>query len=336
VEAVHPAPLLEIEGLTVVFRREQERFSAVEGLDLAVGRGETVGLVGESGCGKTVTALAVMGLLPRPAAGIAAGRIRFDGIELADPRAGYPPGIRGRRAAMVFQEPLTSLNPVLAVGEQIAEVLRFHLGLPAGQARERARALLAEVRLSRPAERLGDYPHRLSGGERQRVMIAIALACSPDLLIADEPTTALDVTVQAQILGLLGELKRRRRLAVLYITHDLGLVSRIAERVAVMYAGQLVEAGPAAAVLKQPLHPYTRALLAALPGPHKRGRRLAAIPGAVPHPGARPGGCAFHPRCPLALASCRRERPPLACAPGGRAVRCPVTAGIPAPRGPRS
>ncbi len=335
-EAMRSAPLLEVEGLTVVFRRDRERFCAVEGLDLDVARGETVGLVGESGCGKTVSALAVMGLLPQPSAGIASGRIRFDGIELADPRKGYPPGIRGRRVAMVFQEPLTSLNPVLSIGEQIAEVLRFHLGLSAVQARERARELLAEVRLARPAQRLGDYPHRLSGGERQRVMIAIALSCNPDLLIADEPTTALDVTVQARILGLLGELKHRRRLAVLYITHDLGLVSRIAERVAVMYAGQIVETGPAAAVLKQPLHPYTRALLAALPGPHKRGRRLAAIPGAVPAPGFRPEGCPFHPRCPLALASCRRARPPLACAPGGRTVRCPVTAGLPAAGGFRS
>lgn len=332
-EAVRSAPLLEVEGLTVVFRTDRERFCAVEGLDLDVARGETVGLVGESGCGKTVSALAVMGLLPQPSAGIASGRIRFDGIELADPRKGYPPGIRGRRVAMVFQEPLTSLNPVLSIGEQIAEVLRFHLGLSAVQAHERARELLAEVRLARPAERLGDYPHRLSGGERQRVMIAIALSCNPDLLIADEPTTALDVTVQARILGLLGELKHRRRLAVLYITHDLGLVSRIAERVAVMYAGQIVETGPAAALLKRPLHPYTRALLAALPGPHKRGRRLAAIPGSVPEPGFRPEGCAFHPRCPLALASCRRARPPLACAPGGRTVRCPVTAGLPAAGG---
>lgn len=323
--AASPGVLLAVEGLTVRFRREEESFHAVEGLDLTVRRGETVCLVGESGCGKTVTALAVMGLLPRPGAEIVSGSIRFDGIELAG-KGPYPAGVRGRRLAMIFQEPLTSLNPVFSIGAQIAEGLSFHRGLSARQARERSLALIAEVGLPRPAERLSDYPHRLSGGERQRVMIAIALACDPELLIADEPTTALDVTVQAQILRLLAELKDRRALAMLYITHDLGVVSRIAARVAVMYAGEVVETGPAGEILRRPLHPYTSALLEALPGRGKRGRRLTAVPGAVPHPAARPRGCAFHPRCPLAQPACRRERPALIPVPGARAVRCPVTA----------
>ncbi len=326
-ESANPGVLLSVEGLTVRFRRQEESFHAVEGLDLSVRRGETVCLVGESGCGKTVTALSVMGLLPRPVAEIATGRIRFDGIDLAAGAPDYPPGIRGRRLAMVFQEPLTSLNPVLSIGDQISEGLLFHRRLSARRARERARELLAEVGLSRPEQRLSDYPHRLSGGERQRVMIATALACDPELLIADEPTTALDVTVQAQILRLLRALQENRDLSMLYITHDLGVVARIAERVAVMYAGEGVETGPAGEILRHPLHPYTAALLDALPGRGKRGRRLAAIPGAVPHPAARPPGCAFHPRCPRVEPACRRQRPRLIPVTSARAVRCPVTAG---------
>jgi oligopeptide/dipeptide ABC transporter ATP-binding protein len=229
---------------------------------------------------------------------------------------------------MVFQEPLTSLNPVLTIGEQIAEPLRVHTSMPACDVARLSTQLLQDVGIDRPQERLRDYPHQLSGGQRQRVMIAMALACGPELIIADEPTTALDVTVQAQILRLLAALQRSRALSVLYITHDLGVVSQIADRVYVMYAGIIVEHGTVAHIFKDPRHPYTRALLASLPSRKKRGRRLYSIPGSVPHPAHKPPGCPFHPRCSMAVAACREQPPGLCEFAHGHSARCPVAAGV--------
>jgi peptide/nickel transport system ATP-binding protein len=271
-------------------------------VDFVLGRGETLGLVGESGSGKSMTALAVMGLLPERA--VASGAVRLDGIDLlrADERALC--GVRGRRIGMVFQEPMTALNPLRSIGGQIAESLRLHLKLSRGEAAGRARALLDRVGLPGPRFSPDLYPHQLSGGQRQRVMIAIALSCDPELLIADEPTTALDVTIQAQILALLAEIVAERRMALLLITHDLGVVGETVRRVMVMYAGRVVERGATDAVFAGRRHPYTRGLFAASPH-ERRGRgRLAAIPGQVPEPLAMPPGCAFAPRCPLAQLDC--------------------------------
>jgi oligopeptide/dipeptide ABC transporter ATP-binding protein len=297
-------------------------------MDFEVRRRENVCLVGESGCGKTVSALAIMGLIPCPPAEVSAGRIAFGGINLLALDETELERIRGRRIGMVFQEPLTSLNPVLTIGEQIAEPLQVHTSMPAAEVARFSAQLLQDVGIDRPQERLRDYPHQLSGGQRQRVMIAMALACAPELIIADEPTTALDVTVQAQILRLLTALQRSRALSVLYITHDLGVVSQIADRVYVMYAGIIVEHGAVAHIFKDPRHPYTRALLAALPSRTKRGRRLYSIPGSVPHPAHKPPGCPFHPRCSMAVAVCREQYPDLCEFANGHTARCPVAAGV--------
>jgi oligopeptide/dipeptide ABC transporter ATP-binding protein len=288
-------PLLELAGLTVAFGG----IPVVEGFDLAIEPGACLGLVGESGSGKSMTALAIMGLLPEGAA--LSGAMRFEGAALDAPAQAR---LRGTRMAMVFQEPMTSLNPVLTIGEQISEVLRFHQRMPRAAALARAAELLRLVEISDAASRLGHYPHQLSGGQRQRVMIAIALACSPALLIADEPTTALDATVQAGFLDLLRSLRRELGMAVLLITHDLGVVSDFADEVVVMYAGRAVERGPAEAVFAAPAHPYTRALLAAIPRMHGPIGRLPAIPGSVPPPHAMPPGCRFAPRCGQAHAAC--------------------------------
>jgi peptide/nickel transport system ATP-binding protein/oligopeptide transport system ATP-binding protein len=322
-----PEIVLAVEGLKIFFHSDDETARAVDGVDFEVRRRETVCLVGESGCGKTVSALALMGLVPCPPGEIAGGRVRLGGRDLIGLGEGELEKIRGRRIGMVFQEPLTSLNPVLTVGEQIGEPLRVHAAAAEREIRDRSIQLLADVGIESPAERLADYPHQLSGGQRQRAMIAMALACTPDLLIADEPTTALDVTVQAQILRLLNRLQRSRDMSILYITHDLGVVSQIADRVYVMYAGVIVERGSAGQIFGAPQHPYTRALLAALPSRKKRGRRLYSIPGSVPHPAYKPSGCPFHPRCPQALAVCRREYPGICDLGGGHAARCPVGAG---------
>ena len=320
-------PVLAVEGLRVHFTGEDGPARAVDGVDVTVGPRETVCLVGESGCGKTVSALAVLGLLPGPPAVVASGRIRFGGRNLLELDDRALVAVRGRRIAMVFQEPLTSLNPVFTIGEQIAEPLRVHLGLPEAEVRRRSVELLQDVGLDRPEDRLADYPHRLSGGQRQRVMIAMALACEPGLVIADEPTTALDVTVQAQILALLRRLQQSRGMSMLYITHDLRVVSQIADRVYVMYAGLIAECGSLAQIFKAPRHPYTRALLDALPGRGKRGRRLYSIPGTVPDPARRPEGCPFHPRCPQAEPPCRTRLPGLCTLEAGHVARCPVAAG---------
>jgi oligopeptide/dipeptide ABC transporter ATP-binding protein len=323
----HQETVLSVEGLKVYFRSEDEVARAVDGTDFEARRGETVCLVGESGCGKTVSALAVMGLIPCPPGEIAGGRVRLGAQDLLNLPEEDLRRIRGRRMGMVFQEPLTSLNPVFTVGEQIAEPLRVHLDLPEGEIRERSRQLLNDVGIDSPGQRLSDYPHQLSGGQRQRVMIAMALACGPELMIADEPTTALDVTVQAQILRLINRLQQSHDMSVLYITHDLGVVSQIADRVYVMYAGLMVETGAAHQIFKSPRHPYTQALIASLPSRKKRGHRLYSIPGAVPHPAYKPPGCPFHPRCPRTIGACREQFPHMYAFADHHLARCPVAAG---------
>ncbi|WP_188911556.1 ABC transporter ATP-binding protein [Salinarimonas ramus] len=311
--------LLEIENLRVEIPALTGAAPILEGVDIGLDRGEKLGIVGESGCGKSMTALAIMGLLPGAAR--ATGAIRLDGRDLLATSEREMQGIRGRRIAMVFQEPMTALNPVKTIGAQIAESLILHLRLPKAQAAERARALLDRVGLPGPRFSLDLYPHQLSGGQRQRVVIAIALACGPDVLIADEPTTALDVTIQAQILDLLEDLVAEMGMALVLITHDLGVVEETCERMMVMYAGRVVESGRTADVFAHMAHPYTRGLFAASPRsalltsarePSGRKRRLAAIPGQVPDPRARPPGCAFAPRCPRAQDDCRAAPPPLA------------------------
>jgi peptide/nickel transport system ATP-binding protein len=287
-----------------------------------VNQGETVGVVGESGCGKSVTALSVLRLV-QPPGRIASGRILLDGKDLLAMSEPEMRRVRGDRVAMIFQEPMTSLNPVFTVGEQIAESLRHHRGTPRAEAKARAIELLQQVGIPAPEDRVNRYPHEMSGGMRQRVMIAMALACDPELLIADEPTTALDVTIQAQILDLLAHLRRERGMAVLLITHDLGVVAETCERVVVMYAGKVVETGPAAEILVRPRHPYTAGLLRSLPGAPRPGeRRLATIPGMVPPLTRLPPGCRFRDRCDRATERCAIEEPALTTQGPGRAAAC--------------
>jgi peptide/nickel transport system ATP-binding protein len=314
--------LLSIRDLRVSFPGRTGAVRAVDGLDLDLASGRVLCLVGESGSGKSLTALALMRLIASPPAAVSAARLVFDGSDLSTLDAQAMTRIRGNRMAMIFQEPMTSLNPVFTVGEQIAEVVIEHRGLGRAEARAAALEMLRRVRIPGAEARLDAYPHQLSGGMRQRVMIAMALACKPQLLIADEPTTALDVTIQAQILALIDELRRALGTAVLLITHNLGVVAEIGDEVAVMYAGRVVERASATQLFDDPLHPYTLALLAAMPRIADVGRRLAAIPGSVPLPGQAPGGCRFHPRCPFASARCREETPPLSLRADGHAVAC--------------
>ncbi len=316
--------LLAVQNLKVHFHGDGPVARAVDGVDFRIHRQETVCIVGDSGCGKTVTALAVMGLLDQPPARIADGQIKFDGQPLLKMSSTEMRTLRGRRIGMVFQEPMTSLNPVFTIGDQIGEAMTAHDDLSREQIMERTIRLLDDVGISHAPQRVVDYPHQLSGGQRQRVMIAMALACNPDLLIADEPTTALDVTVQAQILALLRELKQRRQMAIQYITHDLGVVAAIADRVYVMYAGIVVEEGTADHIFRQARHPYTMALLDALPTKEKRGRRLYAIQGSVPHPAYKPTGCPFHPRCDHRQDSCAQEFPQMCDYGQGHLARCPI------------
>jgi len=312
--------LLAIENLRTRFSVPGGEARAVDGLDLEVGAGETVALVGESGCGKSVAALSILGLVPPPGK-VVGGRVLWDGRDLRTLSAADYRKIRGNEISMIFQEPMTSLNPVFTVGEQIAETLRLHRGLGRKAAAARAVEALEEVSIADAGRRAAEYPHQLSGGMRQRVMIAMALCCGPRLLIADEPTTALDVTIQAQILALIRGVQERRGLAVLLITHDMGIVAQTAGRVAVMYAGRVVEEGPVRRIFADPLHPYTRGLLASLPGEHAS-RRLRAIEGTVPDLLDLPPGCAFEPRCPERLPRCGTV-PPAAVEPeSGRRVRC--------------
>ncbi len=314
--------LLSIEGLRTIFRQHTGDVVAVDGVDLSLDRGETLGVVGESGCGKSVLSLSIMRLVPPPGR-IAAGRIRFEGTDLLGLPAPAMRAMRGNRIAMIFQEPMTSLNPVFTVGRQITEAMRAHdPSLGARTLRSRAIAALGRVRIPAPERRFEEYPHQLSGGMRQRVMIAMALACQPDLLIADEPTTALDVTVQAEILALLGELQREAGMAIILITHDLGVVAEVADRVAVMYAGRIVEEAPTAALFDDPQHPYTLGLLGSIPRLDQARARLLAIEGAVPPPFALPAGCRFHPRCVFATSACAAREPPLAALSPGHLVAC--------------
>ncbi|MBL8697960.1 MAG: ABC transporter ATP-binding protein [Alphaproteobacteria bacterium] len=296
------APLVEIRGLTVDFDVGPRVLRALHGVDLAIGPGEAVGLVGESGSGKSVTWLAALGLLGARAR--LGGSVRLQGEELLGAPVRRLEAVRGRRIAMIFQDPSSSLDPVHRVGRQIGESLSLHRGLAGAAARAEARRLLDRVGIAAAERRLDEYPHQLSGGMNQRVMIAIALAGEPDLLVADEPTTALDATIQAQILDLLRELRRDARMAMVLISHDLGVVAENADRIAVMYAGRIVELAPTATLFATPAHPYTSGLLAALPDLEGPRRRLTAIPGTVPEPGRLPPGCAFAPRCPRAEPAC--------------------------------
>jgi oligopeptide/dipeptide ABC transporter ATP-binding protein len=316
--------LLSVKDLKVYFRSDDELARAVDGVSLDVGREETVCLVGESGCGKTVTALSILGLIPRPPGEIAGGSISFNGRNLLEFEEEQMQSIRGNHISMVFQEPLTSLNPVFTIGDQIGEAIKIHQSVANDELESRCVRLLKDVGIPTAEERINDYPHQLSGGQRQRVMIAMALACDPDLVIADEPTTALDVTVQAQILRLFNSLQIKRSMSVLYITHDLGVVGKIADRVCVMYAGMIAEQGTKSAVFENPRHPYTQALLASVPHRSKRGKRLYSIAGTVPNPSYKPHGCPFHPRCPHAIDSCRENFPDMCDYGDGHLARCPV------------
>ena len=312
--------LLEIEGLGVEIRTPLGPVEILRDLDLSLKRGESLGLVGESGCGKSMTALAIMSLLPEAAR--ARGRIALEGRNLLDLGEAELCRLRGRRLAMVFQEPMTALNPVRSIGDQVAEGLRLHLGLDRRPALDRAAALLARVGLPPADFPLGLHPHQLSGGQRQRVVIAMALACGPDVLIADEPTTALDVTIQAQILDLVAELAAEEGMALILISHDLAVIAEMTDRMAVMYAGGIVESGPTAEVFRNRAHPYTEGLFAALPSLRAApGDRLSSIPGQVPDPLQRPPGCAFAPRCPRASGTCE-SAPRRAALGAGHEVAC--------------
>jgi peptide/nickel transport system ATP-binding protein len=314
-------PLLDVTDLTVTLPTAHGRLAALRGVSFSLERGATLGLVGESGCGKSMTALALMGLLPEGAQ--VAGRIALDDAELTGLHDDAMAALRGDRLAMVFQEPMTALNPVHRIGAQIAEPLRLHKGLDAAAARAEALRLLERVRLPQARERLDAYPHQLSGGQRQRVVIAIALACGPDLLIADEPTTALDATVQRDVLNLLDELRRDSGMALLLISHNLEMMAARVEQLAVMYGGRIVERGPTERVFIAPAHPYTRGLFAARPALGlKRGTRLATIRGRVPALHEMPPGCAFADRCDFARDACSAAPPPLESADAQHAVRC--------------
>jgi len=314
--------LLRVEGLRTTFRTHGGEVTAVDGVDLSVPRGRTLGIVGESGCGKSVLSLSIMRLVAHPGR-IAAGRVLLEGRDLVSLSPAEMRDVRGSQVAMIFQEPMTSLNPVHTVGFQIVEAMRAHdARASSAELRERAIEALNRVRIPSPERRFDEYPHQLSGGMRQRVMIAMALACRPKLLIADEPTTALDVTVQAQILDLLRELQEETGMSIILITHDLGVVAEMADEVAVMYAGRVVERASAAAVFEDPMHPYTLGLLGSVPRLDEERETLLAIDGSVPPPFAFPKGCRFHPRCPLATAECKSSQPPLREVVSGHSAAC--------------
>ena len=317
------ANLLEIQDLRIQFHTPWGALRAVDGISYDVSEGETVALVGESGCGKSVSALAILGLLPVPPGRIASGTIRFRGQDLRTLRREDMRAVRGRQIAMVFQEPMTSLNPVLSIGLQLTETMMQHLAVSRAEGAERAAAYLHMVGIPEPGQRLRQYPHHLSGGMRQRVMIAMALCCEPALIIADEPTTALDVTIQAQILELMKSLTRRLGVALILITHNLGVVARYADRVNVMYAGRIVEQGDARDVYRRPRHPYTLGLLRSVPRlDQARDRQLEAIPGQPPDLTRLPNGCAFGPRCGYRTERCALEAPLLAHTPYGHGSAC--------------
>jgi peptide/nickel transport system ATP-binding protein len=318
--------VLEVKGLQTVFFTNSGLFKAVDDVSFDVGRGETLAIVGESGCGKSVSALSIMRLVPNPPGRIVGGSILLEGTDLLGLDEAKMREIRGNRISMIFQEPMTSLNPVMRIGDQIVEAVRLHRDMTAKQARAQAVEMLRLVRIPEPARRVQEYPHQLSGGMRQRAMIAMALACRPALLIADEPTTALDVTIQAQILALMLDLQKELGMGLILITHDLGVVAQTAQRVIVMYAGKKVEEADVDTLFANPRHPYTRGLMASIPavptGGVERAARLAEIPGTVPSLTSLPQGCAFAPRCKLAIDHCRETYPPLNDWGGGHLAAC--------------
>ena len=316
--------LLSVQDLKVYFSGNERIARALDGISYDVRKGETICLVGESGCGKTVSALTILRIIPQPPGEVMGGKILFNGQDLLELSEEDMQKIRGNHIAMVFQEPMTSLNPVFTIGDQIKESIQVHEQLEKNEILPRCIQLLKDVGIPSPENRLNDYPHQLSGGQRQRVMIAMALACNPDLVIADEPTTALDVTIQVQILDLFKELQEKRNMSLLYITHDLGVVANIADRIYVMYSGIIVEQGSTHDIFHTPCHPYTQGLLASLPSLKKRGSTLHSIPGAVPDPAYKPSGCPFHPRCEYATGICRSQFPEMCDYRDGHLSRCPV------------
>ncbi|RMH35562.1 MAG: ABC transporter ATP-binding protein [Nitrospirae bacterium] len=323
-----PSPLLRVDHLSTSFMTEKGELRAVQDVSFTIHAGETLALVGESGCGKSVTALSIMRLVDPPGR-IVAGKILFHGRDLLSLSPDEMRRIRGKSISMIFQEPMTSLNPVFTIGDQIGEVLRVHTDLTEHQIRQRVIDLLRKVRISSPERRLNQYPHELSGGMKQRVMIAMAIACEPDLLIADEPTTALDVTIQAQILDVLQDLQTEMGMAILLITHNLGVVAQFAQNVIVMYASQIAERADVHRVFAHPAHPYTRALLAAIPRPDSRGRPLESIPGTVPSPLFYPRGCHFSGRCKEELPHCAEHPPPVVEVEAGHEAACWLHAPFP-------
>jgi oligopeptide/dipeptide ABC transporter ATP-binding protein len=317
--------LIEVKGLKTHFFTDEGVSPAVDGVDYSVKKGETLGVVGESGCGKSVTALSILRLIPDPPGKIVAGDIRFEGESLLKLTPNEMRKIRGNKISMIFQEPMTSLNPVYTIGNQISETLTLHQGLTKKEALERSIEMLKLVGIPSPARRVTEYPHQLSGGMRQRAMIAMALACNPSLLIADEPSTALDVTIQAQILDLMGSLKEELNTAIILITHDLGVVAESAARVVVMYAGKIVEDADVYQIFEEPMHPYTEGLLQSIPRidlSAKKKQRLQEISGVVPIPSRLPKGCHFHPRCPRVMDICSQEAPELKLGQNSHKVRC--------------
>lgn len=315
-------PLLEVRSLTTQFFTEDGVVKAVEDVSFEIFPGEILSLVGESGCGKSVTGLSLLRLISIPPGKIVSGEILFDGRDLMELEEKEMERVRGNDISMIFQEPMTSLNPVFTIGNQIMEALQLHQNLDKKEARKKAIEMLGRVRIPSPDVRIDSYPHQLSGGMRQRAMIAMALSCQPKLLIADEPTTALDVTIQAQVLRLLKEIQGEMGMAVMLITHDLGVVSEIADRVAVMYAGRIVETGPIEAIFGEMRHPYTKGLWESIPQLKEKRRRLNAITGQVPDPMNLPAGCKFHPRCYLMIDDCKKEEPPLYPVNGNHFSRC--------------
>lgn len=314
-------PLLEVKDLVIHYETDDGVVKALNGVNIHIGVGETLGLVGETGAGKTTLAKGIMRLIPNPPGKILGGEVIFEGQDLLKLSTNGMEAIRGRDISMIFQDPMTSLNPVLTVGEQIMEVIENHnTSLSRQEARKWAENMLERVGI--PAERFGEYPHQFSGGMKQRVVIAIALACNPKLLIADEPTTALDVTIQAQILELMKKLKDSHDMGIILITHDLGIVADFCDRVLIFYTGQIVESAPVRDLFREPLHPYTKGLIRALPKISEQTDRLEAIEGMVPDADQMPEGCHFHPRCPYATDRCRKEAPALTQTPDGRCVRC--------------
>jgi oligopeptide/dipeptide ABC transporter ATP-binding protein len=313
---------LDVRDLRTYFGRGRDEFQAVEGVSFSLRRGGTLGIVGESGCGKSVTSLSIMGLIPSPPGRIAGGQVLLEGEDLLAKTPDEMRDIRGNKISMIFQEPMTSLNPVYPIGDQIMEGILLHRDVSASEARHQAIEMLRLVRIPSPERRFEEYPHQLSGGMRQRVMIAMALACKPQLLIADEPTTALDVTIQAQILDLMRRVREETGTAIMLITHSLGVVAEMADAVVVMYAGRIVERADVKTLFTDPHHPYTLGLLGSIPKLAVDEDRLINIPGTVPNPLAMPQGCKFHPRCPLAGDRCRREEPTLAEIEPGHVVAC--------------